>query len=817
VTLRNRIDGLFEAWGRLVYARRYLVLSLCMLAVATAATFLPHLESENSTESYLRGGDSVSIGYKDFQRTFGQDDRLMIAIESPAIFSFEFLERLRALHEAAESELPDVAKVTSLINIRETRGVDDALVVADLTEEWPETEADLARLRERVFANPLYADNVISSDALVTTVTIEPVVYEGGDEDAEAALAGFDDTGENRAEVTDRVFLPEARKGALVEALSLLLESHEEPGFRLHMVGSAVVAHYITKAMTSDTMMNVSVTALSIVAFLFLLFRRISGVVFPMLVVIATLILELGVMVWLGIPFSITLGMIPVFTMCVGVCCTVHILVLTYQQRATGANSEESIAYAFNHSGLAIFMTSLTTACGMMSFLTADLEPVRHMGVVAPIGVGFAFVMTMTLLPAMLAIFPLREKARIGASLDQSFTQQGLMRVGDLAVRRPWSVVGVAAALALFFVVGLVNARFSHEPLKWMPADDPVRVATELVDARLGGANTAEVVIDTGRENGLHDPEMLQRLDAAITRAEAIEHGPVFVGKAVSLVDIVKETPQALNSNDSDFYAIPDDRQLVAQELLLFENSGNEDLEDITDTRFQRARVTLRVPLVDAVLYDEFLQDVRAAFSGVSDQPVVLTGRSAISSRTFAALIESMAASYLVALAVITPLMMALIGNVRLGLISMVPNLFPVLAVLGVMGWLGLPLDASSIMIGSIIISLAVDDTIHFMHRFRLDFERLGDTRAAVRETLRTTGSALLFTSLVLATGFSVMGALGTMQNTVVFGAMSAMGICFAFISDALITPALIQLSTPSKRVSAEAQASNVGSLAGSP
>jgi predicted RND superfamily exporter protein len=227
--------------------------------------------------------------------------------------------------------------------------------------------------------------------------------------------------------------------------------------------------------------------------------------------------------------------------------------------------------------------------------------------------------------------------------------------------------------------------------------------------------------------------------------------------------------------------------------------------------------VTLRVPLVDAVLYDEFLQDVRAAFSGVSDQPVVLTGRSAISSRTFAALIESMAASYLVALAVITPLMMALIGNVRLGLISMVPNLFPVLAVLGVMGWLGLPLDASSIMIGSIIISLAVDDTIHFMHRFRLDFERLGDTRAAVRETLRTTGSALLFTSLVLATGFSVMGALGTMQNTVVFGAMSAMGICFAFISDALITPALIQLSTPSKRVSAEAQASNVGSLAGSP
>jgi predicted RND superfamily exporter protein len=250
---------------------------------------------------------------------------------------------------------------------------------------------------------------------------------------------------------------------------------------------------------------------------------------------------------------------------------------------------------------------------------------------------------------------------------------------------------------------------------------------------------------------------------------------------------------------------------------LLFENSGNEDLEDITDSRFQHARVTLRVPLVDAVLYEEFLEDVRAAFSGVTERPVVLTGRSVISSRTFAALIESMATSYLVALAVITPLMMALIGDVRLGLISMVPNLFPVLATLGVMGWLGFPLDASSIMIGSITISLAVDDTIHFMHRFRLDFERFGDTRAAVRETLRTTGSALLFTSLVLVTGFSVMGALGTMQNTVIFGAMSALGIAFAFISDALITPALIQLSTPSTSAGVEASTPHAGSFAGSP
>jgi predicted RND superfamily exporter protein len=175
--------------------------------------------------------------------------------------------------------------------------------------------------------------------------------------------------------------------------------------------------------------------------------------------------------------------------------------------------------------------------------------------------------------------------------------------------------------------------------------------------------------------------------------------------------------------------------------------------------------------------------------------PITVTGRSALGARTFSALIDSMARSYIFALVVITPLMMLLIGDVRLGLISMAPNLLPVFLILAAMGLFDLPLDASSMMVGSIVIGLAVDDTIHILHRFRMEFERSGDTHQAVQETLRTTGTALFFTTLVLTTGFTTMASLGTMENTIRFGYLSALGIAIAFVANVLLTPALVALT----------------------
>jgi predicted RND superfamily exporter protein len=369
-----------------------------------------------------------------------------------------------------------------------------------------------------------------------------------------------------------------------------------------------------------------------------------------------------------------------------------------------------------------------------------------------------------------------------------------LVWIGIAAVRHSRLVLVSALVLLVVLLVGATRLRFSHEPVSWFPEGDRTRVAIETVDRVLRGSSNLELMIDTGRENGLHEPEVLRRIEAAMAMAEGLRVGPIFVGKALSLVDIVKESHEALSGGDPESRVIPDSRPVIAQELLLFENGGGDDLEKFVDSQFRIARLSLRLPESDAVAYQQFLTELGSGLDETlgDELEYQVTGRTMLAARAMSALITSMGTSYLVALLVITPIMILFIGDLRLGLISMVPNLFPVVFVLGLMGWMDLPLDASNAVIGCIIIGLAVDDTIHFLQCFRRDFGETGQLEEAVRRTMRVTGSALFFTSLVLSTGFLVMALRGTMLNTINFGALSASGIAFAFLADVIVTPALI-------------------------
>jgi predicted RND superfamily exporter protein len=178
---------------------------------------------------------------------------------------------------------------------------------------------------------------------------------------------------------------------------------------------------------------------------------------------------------------------------------------------------------------------------------------------------------------------------------------------------------------------------------------------------------------------------------------------------------------------------------------------------------------------------------------------ITVTGLMSLAGRTINAVIRSMSRTYLVAFLVITPLMVLLIGNLRIGLLSMVPNLSPILLTLGLMGWLGIPLDAFTLLIGCIAIGLAVDDTIHFMHNFRRYFARSGDVRRAVTETLESTGVAMLFTTLVLSTGFFIY-MLSSMHNLFNFGLLTGFTIIMAFLGDVILAPALMALATRPRR-----------------
>ncbi|MBW1847989.1 MAG: MMPL family transporter, partial [Deltaproteobacteria bacterium] len=252
------------------------------------------------------------------------------------------------------------------------------------------------------------------------------------------------------------------------------------------------------------------------------------------------------------------------------------------------------------------------------------------------------------------------------------------------------------------------------------------------------------------------------------------------------------ETNRALNENRKEFYAIPQNKKLIAQELLLFENSGSDDIEDFTDSQFSKARMMVKVPFVNAVAYTKFLETVNDHLQKTyPDVKITVTGMSALMFKTVVNAITSMSKSYIYALIVITLLMILLIGRLRIGLLSMVPNLAPIITTLGIMGWLNIPMNLFTMLVGNIAIGLAVDDTIHFMHNFRRYFEESKDAKFAVMETLHTTGRAMLVTSCVLSIGFFIF-MFATMVNLIHFGFLTGLAIILALLADYFIAPALM-------------------------
>ncbi|MBW2385822.1 MAG: RND family transporter [Deltaproteobacteria bacterium] len=796
MALRTWIENRFENWGHVSARNRWPIIGSMVTLALLLGSQVPRLQIDTSTEAFLRSDDPARIVYTAFREQFGSDQLIIVALRPPRIFDSGFLTTLHEIHRAVENDIPHIAEVTSLINVRETRGRGDELIVRDLLEDWPPDEDALPELRERALANPLYQNFLFSQDQRTTTLIIKLDSY-AGNMDSDDPLGGFEDT-----EGTEPPSLSGEQEAEAVAGLTALVDRYRNDDLEIHICGGPVAAARLASEMMDNMAVFVGLSLIAVAVFLFALFRRASAVFLPLVVVSLSIVSTFGAMALIGVPLGIPTQILPSFLLAVGVGGSVHLLVIFYRAYDEGQSREEALAHALQHSGLAIVMTALTTAGGLVSFLTAEVAPVADLGIFAPLGIGLGLSYCMVLLPGLLHTIPLRRLAPREAG-RAGWIERILLWTGDQCVRHPKTVLVCMSAILLFAIVGITRLGFSYDPISWFPEDDPLRIATEFVNAELGGTVSLEVLVDTGEENGLLDPSLLGRLDRLSDRSMQVESaGHVRVSKVTSIVDVSKEIHQALNENRADYYAIPDSRELVAQELLLFENSGSDDLEKLIDPQFQRARLTMNLPYASPTDYQPFIARVEAVAreSLGDDVEITMTGFVSLMTRSLNAISTSLRRSYLIALAIITPLMFLVLGTFRTGVAAMVPNLAPIILTLGLMGWLGIALDTFTLLIGSIAIGLAVDDTIHFMYIFRKFYEELHDTELAVRETLRTTGHALLVTSIVLSLSFFIY-AFASLTNLVKFGLLTGVTIIFAFVADICLSPALMALSTHGDRV----------------
>lgn len=790
--LNKQVALAFENWSDFVFTHHKQVIVVCVLLLMGFVSQMPKLTVDTTIEGFLYKDDPAMIAYDLFRDQFGRDDRIVIGIEGGDVFTATFLQQLASFQQAIEARVPYLEEVDSLINARDVYGTADELIVEDLFTVWPETEEQLAVIKKRALENPLYKNLILSAEGNFTTVVVKIRRY-GEVLTDEQALDMFDfEASSNQMGMEAPKLISEAQNDEVIAVLLEVIREHDDESFRIYAAGQPMMTYTIKSALLEDMSIFVALALIAIALLLYLLFRTISAVIPPLVVVVCSLLSTLSCMAMADVPVQIPTQILPSFLLAVGVADSVHLLTIFHHQLRSGEGKQTALRHAMGHAALPILFTSLTTAAGLCSFIGSEMAPVSALGIFAPIGVLFAFFYSVIFLPALIALFP----ATTTNTQDQfRLSGQILTYLGLLALRNPWRILSVTCLLAIFAFSGATRLHFSHNPINWLPEDSPLRRSTLAIDAAMSGTMSMEILVDKAEENAFQNPDNLTKLAQIAADVEGITDLKVTVGQSVSLVDVLREIHKALNENDQAYYRLAGNRQLLSQELLLFENSGSEDLQELVDTIYSKARITLLVNWFDALEYVPFVERVeQIAQRYFSPGEVTITGLMPILSSTLSVLIRSVVNSYALALIIIVPLMMLMVNSIKVGSLAMAPNIIPILLCLGVMGALDVPIDGFTMLIGGVAIGLVVDDTIHFIHHFKRYLDETGSVESAVSNTLQTTGRAMLFTTTVLVCGFAAF-TLSSMQNLVNFGALTALAVTLALLADILMMPALVSIA----------------------
>ena len=810
---RVRIEEKFNHFSNTIYDNKFKVLASILALVAALALNLPKITFDTSTEGFLYKDDPQILAYNDFRDQFGRDEGIIIAIKTEDVFDPTFLSTLFKLHNDIEQNAPFIKEISSLKNARKTTGNKDELIVGELFEDGiPQDEKQLAAIKQFALSNSIYRNLYLNEAATFTTIIITTQTYTSlgvqNETESELLESGFDDdidindfefdepTSSNSNNTTSEKleFINVLETNQLIAVIEETLQKYQNDNMNVYIAGSPIVTKNLQASLINDMSTFILYVIITIALLLLIMFKRISGIVLPLLIVVLTLLSTIGSMALAGAPITALTQPLPSLLLAVGVGASVHLLAMFYKKYDEVKDKKTSIAYALEHSGLAILMTSLTTAASLAAFSFSDIEPIAKLGIFAALGVCYQLILTLVFLPALISLLPIKSK-KLSLVEKPMLLDRLVHNLGVASITYPKSIVSIAGFIIVVSLIMASTMQFSHNPLHWFAKDNEVRINTQIIDKELKGSITIEVILDTGIENGVYEPEFLNTIEAITEHIYTLKGDHYFIGKIISINDVIKEINKALNENQQSEYRIPKNKNLIAQEFLLFENSGSDDLEKIVDSRFSKTRMTIKMPWVDAIEYMDLMDELKTILNDAfkDTATVSITGTLPILADTITKSIKSSIESYIIAFGVIAILMVIFLGSFKLGLLSMLPNLTPIMFGIAFMVAFDMPLDMFTILIGAIAIGMVVDDTVHFLHNFSRYYSQTNDVDESILLTINSTGRAIFITSIVLSSGFLVF-MFASMTNLFNFGLIMGVVVIVAMVADLVLVGAMMKL-----------------------
>lgn len=817
--------------------RKYFMWLFFVLATAFMFAGLGRAKFDASIEGWFESDDPTIVAFDWFHHEFGSDDHLYIVYKPKDgnVFSQASLKTLKAMQdelaakvaavkEGDSSPLNHVVKVTSLINAPVLKAEQDALISKKLVGNTvPTTQAGLDAIRQMALSQKSFPLLYFSKDSKYGGIMVEtnfgaiPVESAVATSDLAFSELKFDDPGAVAKQSRPK-FKPTDMPDyiALMDAVKSVLNKPEYAAhFEYFPVGSTAMAEFNWAMVMEMGMLNVA--ALCIITFLlWFLFRSLSAVVWPVVIVILSVIWMTGITAWLGLPITSFVMIAVMLTLAVGVADTVHVLAGYLSARKEGKDHAAALRTGFRHVAVACLLTTVINIVAVLALSVTPVVPIKVFALMCALGVGLPFLFSVYLLPLMLDIWapthvghppghPPGQAPRAGlaATLGRlvpdvaTFVARQLDKVLPAVERRPVGFIAMFVSLFAVCVYGSMLTKVDTDPVGSFPLDSPIRRNVQVVDQNMMGAQSMEIFLDLGKDNAFHDPFVLQTVERLQRTIEG-KYGHLVV-KTTSLADTVKHSYKTLNEGREEMYIIPDKEATVSQTLFLFNQSNPDDRRKLVSDNFDKSHISVRLYNAGSYEYaktwDAMRQDINQSVAVLRGKyptaEVSITGVLALMMQGADYLTRSELQSFGLALILISVILLLLFGSLKAGAIALIPNLIPAILAYGALGLLGKPLDITTMMIAPIIIGIAVDDTVHFIMRYRNEVIVDGNIRRALHTTITDTGQSIVFTTMILGLGFGVMAfASGTgMANLGLFGSMA---ILVGLLNDLFFLPAMI-------------------------
>jgi len=738
------------------------VILACLIIAIFVAAGAQKLVFKSDYRIFFDENNPQLLAYESMQKIYNRSDNVAFIVvpKDNTVFTAEHLAALEAL-TTQSWQVPYSTRVDSLTNFQHTYATEDDMIVEDLVADASAlSPGELAAIESIAINEPLLVDKIVSKLGHVSVVSVD------------VKLPGLDPASET----------PEVATSVRAIRDRFLAEN---PGSKVYLSGMVMLNNAFSEAAMNDGATLVPLMFLTVIVIIGLLLRTISGTFATVLIIVMSIASAMGLAGWLGFYLTGPSSSAPTIILTLAVADCVHILASMFYEMRRGADKHTAIKKSLQVNLQPIFLTSITTAIGFLSMNFSEIPPMRDLGNIVAMGGIFAFVFSMTIFPALLTILPIRIKAK------QNDQVENMSKMAEFVINKRRVLLPLVSAIVIGFTVFIPQNVLNDDFVKYFDKSVPFRAATDFMQENLSGMTILELSVQSGKPNGINNPDYLR------TSSELSEwlRAQAETDHVNTITDTLKRLNKNMHGDDPSWRVLPDNQELAAQYLLLYEMSlpYGLDLNSQLDVDKSSIKIVATLKNMTSNELINFEKGISAWFDqNAPDYQLDITSPSLMYAHMSQKSIVSMLTGTGIALLVISIILGIALKSWRYGMISLLPNLLPAAVAFGIWGIINGQISGSIAVVIGMTLGIVVDDTVHFLSKYlHARRHQNADAETAVHYAFGNVGSALWITTLVLVAGFTVL-AQSTFSMNADMGLLTAITIFIALIVDFLFLPPLL-------------------------